>query len=113
YFDEEMMGELAQFEALTEEEINEIVTEIGKSVTINNAKFDTVIDKEGFIRKNVVKIDMSADIPDFGSGKFGITVNSNMNHINEKVTFKLDVPKIEDTISAEELGLMVPPGVGF
>lgn len=110
FTDATTMEQLEQYEQPTEEEINEMVSEITKSVTINSAKFDSVIDKEGFVRKNVITFDIAADVPDMGKGQIGMTVNSNINNINNKAEFKLEIPNKEDTIPMEELGMFAPTG---
>lgn len=113
---------LLQYETLTADQaksakdelaklkVDDGLKEMEKSVKINQAQIDSVVDDQGFIRQQ--NIDLNLDITQEGkTGTFGVKITQSSNDINKPAVFKTPIPKAEETVPYSEL--MKQMGSGF
>ncbi|WP_410513001.1 hypothetical protein PaeBR_00435 [Paenibacillus sp. BR2-3] len=88
----------------TRTEMDKVLADPGKYLTVNQFKFNTAINKDEFPVYQDLLMDVKMTDPEAGT-KMGLSLtgSNQYSRINEKPEFKIGIPQGDDVVSMEEL----------
>lgn len=84
-------------------EIEENIANINQSITVNSGKVTAIYDKDDFLRKVTIDVDISFNDEEYGTVGFTVTGEENINDINEELIFEGEIPTQDKIINIEQL----------
>lgn len=84
-------------------EIEQSLINISQSVQVNSGKVTAVYDKDNFLRKIIIDVDVVLSDKEYGNLGIIVSGEKNISSINEELNFEKDIPAPEKTMTFEQL----------